>query len=132
MTGNKKKFMSKVYLDTGSKNFKSQIEKLSNKDIDELFDIFAFEKWKRQNNSDTSLFKKNTSGKAKYINDLMDKGKINSKMEVLTSLDDVALYLAKVCEMNITKRILDVFINPKTKKKYSDSAKKQAVNHALN
>ena len=124
--------MSKVYLDTKSKNFKSQIEELSNKDIDELFDIFALEKWKRQNSSDTSLLTKNTSGKPKYINDLVDKGKINSKMEVLTSLDDVALYLAKDCGMNITKRNLDVFINPKTKKKYSDSAKKQAVNHALN
>lgn len=67
----------------------------------------------------------------KYIQDLIDRGMINSNFEVLTSLEDVAKFIAKNYKINITKYHLGQFKNPKTKKAYSESAINKAVTAAL-
>ena len=74
---------------------------------------------------------KTVSGQPEYIKELIDKGLVDNDMKVLKSLDEVALYIAKNCGINLSQKHLDCFITRKGKK-YSPSAKKQAVNHALN
>lgn len=67
----------------------------------------------------------------KYIQDLINCGRINSNFEVLTSLEDVARFIATKQKINITIYHLMQFKNPQTKKEYSKSAMEKAVTAAL-
>lgn len=67
--------------------------------------------------------------KPKYIQDLIDTGRIDSEMTVLTSLPDIAIYI-RSSGINLKANHLRQFKNPKTNKEYSSSAIRQAITAA--
>lgn len=75
------------------------------------------------------LFAHAPSEKSPYIQKLIDTGRINSEMTVLTSLADVAIFI-RDSGINLKTNHLKQFKNPKTNKEYSSSSIRQAITAA--
>lgn len=75
------------------------------------------------------LFERAPTEKPKYIQTLIETGRIDSEMTVLTSLEDVAICI-RSSGINLKTNHLKQFKNSKTNKEYSPSAIRQAITAA--